>query len=66
MIDANRQPAGRTKRSLLYGADRIAVPSLAHFRTRQAEHLVGNAELEGAQPVIGKHRDMGVPSAHLA
>jgi len=37
--------------------DGEAIPALAHFRPRQAEHLDGDAELEGAEPVIGKRHD---------
>lgn len=56
-IRRNRQPARCLERSRLDSRNGVAVPAFAHFRTRQAENFIGDAEFEGAKPVIGKNSD---------
>jgi hypothetical protein len=53
VIQPNLETAGGPERLWLDACYCKAVPARLHLRARQAEYLVGDAELEGAEPVIG-------------
>ena len=53
------EAAGGSQRPRLDAAHRVPIPRRTGFGTRQGEHFVGDAELEGAEAIIGQHRDAG-------
>ena len=52
MADNEGNATGRLRRSFIDATDAEVVPGNIEFRPRQAEDFDGDAELEGAEPVI--------------
>ena len=59
-VGLDAEPAHGAQRSRLDGGHAEVVPVLAHLRPVEAEDLDGDAELEGAQTVVGERHDEAV------
>ena len=53
------EPARGGQRTLFDSANRIAIPIVAQFRSRQPKHFRSDAKFERAEPVIGQYDDEG-------
>ena len=64
-VHLDPEPAGGAERARLQRRHAEAVPVLSHLRPREAEDLHRDAELEGAEAVVGErdHQAVGAAAA---